>query len=250
MFSKKIEFRIHPYLSEIEIIKPKPKSVFLPEWFKKTNQHSISGLTIKGCMPFLDVLTAGYVLPLPQDLHLSYNKENPENGKIDLMYKYSLPDGFLESDLIAYNLNSAKPQLHPTYQFGGEDSFIAKKQNNYAALKILNPWIIKTPPGYSCLFMAPSYDENDYFSILSGIVDTDLFDNHINFPFIINGDKYKSFSKVFKAGTPYVQIIPFKRDNWKMELGKGRRKTTFNFDYFTSIINRYKLKIWKKKYWK
>ena len=252
MGPKKIEFKIHPHLSKIEIIKPKPKSLAIPTWYKKVEKHLLSYPNIKGCMPFLDGLTAGYVLPLPQDMHLSYNVDNPETGEKDLMFRFSLVDGFHENDLEAYNLNTSKPQIPPTKQFGGDNSYLAKKQNNFAALKILNPWIIRTPPGYSCLFITPTHGDevNDYFNILTGIVDTDTYENHINFPFIINGDKYDSFSEVFKAGTPYVQIIPFMRDEWKMHIGKGRQTNTFNYNYWSSLINRYKIKIWNKKKWK
>ena len=42
--------------------------------------------------------------------------------------------------------------------------------------KIFNPWIIKTPPGYSCLFTSPLNNNDDRFNIIPGIVDNDIFD--------------------------------------------------------------------------
>ena len=44
------------------------------------------------------------------------------------------------------------------------------------------------------------------------------FNTEINFPIVINGDKYPTLKTTLKIGTPYVQIIPFKRDNWKCQL--------------------------------
>lgn len=37
------------------------------------------------------------------------------------------------------------------------------------------------------------------------------------------------------------------RDEWKMHIGKGRQTNTFNYNYWSSLINRYKIKIWNKK---
>ena len=51
---------------------------------------------------------------------------------------------------------------------------------------------------------------DDRFSIIPGIVDTDTFNQEVNFPFVINGDKYSSLDTIIKKGTPCVQIIPFK----------------------------------------
>ena len=115
----------------------------------------------------------------------------------------------------------------------------------------MNPWIIKTPPGYSCLFVPPLNNTDDRFFIIPGIVDTDTFPNEINFPIVINGDKYPTLDTLFKKGTPYVQIIPFKRDKWKMKItGKNteemRKEKTF---YGLSLLHIYKNKFWNKKSW-
>ena len=115
--------------------------------------------------------------------------------------------------------------------------------------KILNPWNITTPAGYSCLFVPPLNNADDRFSILPGIVDTDQFNNPINFPIVLNGDKYPSQELFIKKGTPYVQIIPFKRDNWKMELvpvpEKQIKKNKLFYDL--TLFNKYKNKFWKRK---
>jgi hypothetical protein len=73
---------------------------------------------------------------------------------------------------------------------------------------------------------------DDRFSIMPGIVDTDTFPNEINFPIVINGDKYPVLETIIEKGTPYVQIIPFKRDSWKMKFKSRTQKEIQNKDIF------------------
>jgi len=77
--------------------------------------------------------------------------------------------------------------------------------------KFINKWLIKTPPGYSCLFIKPMNRVETRFDIIAGIVDTDDYVNTINFPFILN-KKDEQF--LIKKGEPMVQVIPFKRNSW------------------------------------
>jgi len=84
---------------------------------------------------------------------------------------------------------------------------------------------------------------------LPGIVDTDTYDAEINFPFIINGDKYPKLDTVFEKGIVFAQVIPFKRESWKMELIKQKemRNDSFLYKWLTKIRHRYKNLIWNKK---
>ena len=52
--------------------------------------------------------------------------------------------------------------------------------------KFINKWLIKTPPGYSCLFVKPLNHFETRFEIISGVVDTDTYINTINFPFLLH----------------------------------------------------------------
>ena len=85
--NKLIEFSIHSDLKNIEIIKPFQTKHFLPNWFKKIDAHSVEEMNIKGCVPFTDCLSAGYILPLPQDLfvaHRTYNLEKSNHNTLRL----------------------------------------------------------------------------------------------------------------------------------------------------------------------
>jgi hypothetical protein len=95
-------------------------------------------------------------------------------------------------------------------------------------------------------------NHDDRFSIIPGIVDTDTFKLEVNFPFIVNGDKYPVLKTLIKRGTPIVQVIPFKRDRWKMNIENipKEEKTTNMFFYKKYVIDNYKRLFWNKKSWK
>jgi hypothetical protein len=74
--------------------------------------------------------------------------------------------------------------------------------------KFHNYWTIKTPPGWSCLFVAPLNRASPVVEIISGIVDTDTYQSLINFPFFAVAP---DGTYTLERGTPLVQVIPFKR---------------------------------------
>tara|TARA_R100000081_G_scaffold68153_1_gene35591 strand:- start:212 stop:412 length:201 start_codon:yes stop_codon:yes gene_type:complete len=64
--------------------------------------------------------------------------------------------------------------------------------------------------------------------------------------------KKEQFEAVIEKGTPYVQVIPFKRDNWKMKINEINmdKLRKDNFKYVSNLINIYLKKHWFKKTWK
>jgi len=250
MFFKDIEFSAHEDYVSLKEDLPIPTKLNIPDWYKNL-QHSILDKTAKGCMPFLDTLTAGYLLKMPQDFYVQHNIEvkNEKNQLTkDSFQTFGL--NYVHEILHEKSLNlNSKVEAHATIQLNG--SPLVEKNKKLPFHKILNPWRIKTPKGYSCLFVPPLNNTDDRFSIIPGIVDTDSYDREINFPITINGDKYPKLESVIKKGTPYVQIIPFKRDNWKMSIKKTKEKELIykKLFYGLSLINIYKNKYWQKKTW-
>jgi hypothetical protein len=251
MFDKEIEFSAHEDYFALKEDYPIPTKLNIPEWYKKL-EHTVLNKTVKGCIPFLDSLTAGYLLKIPQDFHVRHNVDNKnekgENFK-DSFQTFGLHD---QSQLLRakfINLNSGF-DTHPIKQVEGAP-FIDKNKN-LPFYKILNPWKIKTPKGYSCLFVPPLNNSDDRFSIIPAIVDTDTFPNEINFPIVINGDKYPVLETTIEKGTPYVQIIPFKRDSWiiKFKIRKQKEVQNSSIFYGLRLLNIYKGKYWNKKSWK
>jgi hypothetical protein len=86
------------------------------------------------------------------------------------------------------------------------------------------------------------------------VVDTDTYKEYINFPFTLKKDyllknvKDGKFFSIIEKGTPYCQIIPFKRENWKMKIEKGSPSILGSM--FTEKFNWYKNKIWHRKSYK
>jgi hypothetical protein len=247
MFNKEIEFSAHEDYFALKEDYPIPTKLNIPEWYKKLD-HNFENLTVKGCIPFLETITCGYLLKMPQDFHIKHNVKNKHN--LNDSFQNPSIKGFsdrLHASMI--NLNSLM-ESHPIKQLEG--SPLIDKNKNLPFHKILNPWKIKTPKGYSCLFVPPLNNVDDRFSIIPAIVDTDTFPNEINFPIVMNGDKYPVLETTLKKGLPYVQIIPFKRDSWKMKVTPRKQKEiqTSRMFYELNLINRYKNKYWDKKIWK
>jgi len=226
MFSKKITFiatdeamnKIWPH--------PKPANQFIPEEYKKLERYSKNNLaqpTIKTCMPFLDSLTAGYIIPFDQD----YLIDPVETD-------FSVTPANAEQHDFGFHSKSQLPkEWHSTT---GEN-----------AGKFMNKWLVRTPPGYSCLFTQPlnRHGENR-FLLIDGIVDTDTYINVINFPFIL---KKRDKQFLIKKGDPMVQVIPFKRESWKMWSGfmfEKKHAETLNL-LRSKFTNRYKTMFWHKK---
>ena len=180
---------------------PVPGVKAVPEWYKKmetsfandkTNPKEVNETqTLKRCMPVLDSITAGYILKTHTDITLKY------------------VDGVMNFDW-AYDI---RPTItfHSPYQLLNYRNLELPQ----GAPKLGNPWGIKTPKGYSCLFIPPAHRPACGIRILEGYVDTDLYTNSVQFPFLPD----EGFTGTIPAGTPYAQVIPFKRDSFRMEFG-------------------------------
>jgi hypothetical protein len=251
MFKKVIEFSAQEDYFALKEDYPTPIKLNIPEWYKKL-EHTFFNKSVKGCMPFLDTLTSGYLLKMPQDFNLRHNVYN-KNEKGEEFKDSFQTFGLHQYSQVLYeksiNLNSGIDN-HPIKQLEG--SPLIEKNKNLPFYKIFNPWKIKTPKGYSCLFVPPLNNSDDRFSIIPGIVDTDTFQYEINFPIVINGDKYPVLETTIKKGIPYVQIIPFKRDSWKMTFKSRNQKEvqSSRLFYGLRLLNIYKDKYWSKKSWK
>ena len=249
MFENVIEF-IAPeeYIKNNQDLLPIPIKLNIPDWFKeKSLQHVNNHKTVKGCMPFLDAMTAGYLLKMPTDFYIEHNVDIDGKKATGLFSANRLRTDLAKNININYE---GVDEHHNPYQLG--NSPMVEKNKNLPFHKILNPWVIKTPPGYSCLFTSPFNNKDDRFEIISGIVDTDTFQSEVNFPIVFNGDKYPSLKTIIKIGAPYVQIIPFKRESWKLKVKKTdvKKKDETEFFMMKYVIDNYKKRFWKKKSWK
>lgn len=218
--------------SGADLEQPQPAFKLVPEWYKNTSSYigdikkpdgtGGTSATIKRCMPVFDAISAGYIITSPADVYVSI-KNNQQ------WFEWA------DFELISFHPIAQAPE-HPD-----------KKPFAYA--KWNNPWSVKTPKGYSTLFVQPFHRES-VFTILPGIVDTDQYMPPVNFPFVINDP---AFEGLIPKGTPIAQVIPFKRDSWVMELGskkdlEAQHKITKQLH--SKFFDKYKSMFWTKKEYK
>lgn len=191
----KIEFVCDPKDHGV-IAEPVAAKTVIPEWFRKLpavdKQHvhaKNNGLTIKRCMPFLDAMTTGWIIPLAATVRL----EVRDNG--------CTVDAGWEIDRVMVS-------NHGNFQVAGNP------KEGRPPCKFHNYWTIKTPPGWSCLFVQPLNRPSNVVEIISGVVDTDTYHSLINFPFFATAD---DGVYTLERGTPLVQVIPFRRDTAQIE---------------------------------
>ena len=240
MLYNTIEFSAPKNYLDLKEDLPTPVKTNLPSWYKKLSNQD-DDMTVKKCMPFLETLTSGYLLKLPLDIKIKHNAKNNE-GQRETVFSVGPNQHLTETANLNYQADH-----HSVSQIA--NSPFVKKNLNFSIYKIKNPWKIKTPIGYSCLFVPPLNNRDDRFEIFSGIVETDRHPVEINFPFCINGDKYPVLDTTLEKGTPYVQIIPFKREAWKMKISENKNLVKKVFSFELVFQKFYKNKIWKKTTW-
>ena len=199
--SKNINFRARSK-SEFEVqLKPYPAIKKLPEWFvNELPYEEISGApndkklhfrnkfanhTFKKCTPLLDGLGSGYIIPLWADVMVERDEESHQ-----ILWK-------TQRDIFSLHGPSSRRIIAPV----GYDQVV---------YKYINCWIPQTPKGYSCLIISPLGYNDLAFKAIPAIVDTDSSTLELVFPMWIK----TGFEGIVEKGTPMVQIIPFKRDDW------------------------------------
>jgi hypothetical protein len=190
---------------------PVPASKVLPEWFKKmapsielppgsssfpfgvSKALKLSNVnaTIRRCPGVISYLSEGYIIPLWSDFLVQIRgktvycagsnelaKASPHSK--DMQYStMPLPEGYLPD-----------------------------------SVKFLNPWKVKTPPGWSVLLSQPFYHFEQRFTAVPGVVDSDVYHHiHVN-TFFRKGD----LDHQLKMGMPFVHIMPFQRNALEPEV--------------------------------
>jgi hypothetical protein len=246
--SQKIDFIYYNRLAyemakEQESCRPRPAKYFLPEWYKKMDAYtrlpennfknkfmmnkSESNKTAKKCVPMLDAMTSGYVIPLWCDVFVQQVK-NENDGKF-----YPEINWAISLDVFSMHGSSSK-DIPPPF---GYDPIV---------FKFITWFRIQTPKGYSLMISPPSGHYQLPLHAIPAIVDTDRSVIDSNFPCWIQS----GFEGVIKKGTPIAQVTPFKRQNWKTNF----LQTDF-LDHFlneeknfnSNLVNNYIKNIWSKK---
>lgn len=173
---------------------PVPAKQKIPDWYRAAETYYQDGTErvagLKTCIPFLDGLVSGYVLTVPEDIHVSFEND-----------QYSFMDSSGNESSFVGERKGESGSTMPRPAGYAEGHFIWK-----------NFWSWKTPRGWSVLVTHPLNSFDLPFITLSAIMDSDSFVGPGNIPFFLK----RGFSGVIKAGTPIAQLIPIKRASWQM----------------------------------
>lgn len=205
-----------------------PAKNALPDWYAKLKADEPN---ISKCVPVRDMVTAGYIIPTAYEEEMGVEFD----GEIDHVGRITPVEEIGEFyRVVDHMTDPASGHTHDQcpIEIGGR-----KK----AYFKLTLPWRVKTPKGYSCLFIQPFYHFKEDITLMPAIIDTDEFDlSQLNFPGYLNNQEAS-----LKPGTPFVQIIPFKRDEWTHKL-TFKEKTTFSkMNFF--LHNMYKRAFHQRK---
>lgn len=205
----------------------------VPDWYKSIKSYNYGNIkfdnngkvvrNIKSCIPFLDSLTTGYMIELWCDIDVRLDSDGQSHyftwGDAD-----PIPVGFRDP-----NLNDIPTPL------GCEPFHYVWR----------NPYCIKTPKDYSLLITHPFNRFDLPFTTLTGIVDAQNTLGPGTMPFFMK----KDFEGIIERGTPIMQVIPFKKENWSTEYddkiileGIANRKKSNN-----TFFGFYKKNSWIKK---
>ncbi len=171
-------------LESIEECLPRPAKHFIPKWFKDIPADK--KMSVKNCPSFPDYFSQGYVVPMWCDVKLQKDK---------LEWRW-------ETSTVGFNWNS-----HENHQFVDYTDASFNGVDGNFVFKPDCPWRIITPPGWSVLQLPLFYHFNKEWSILPGVIDTDVY-HEINQQVLYHGNGKEI---TINRGDPFVLYIPFKR---------------------------------------
>jgi len=217
-----IEFHCPAHLLE-HLPHPLPAARCVPEWVRQMPtqvQSSQQTPTVKNCMPFLEAMTFGYVIPLPTDM------------------TFTMDAGNLRVDIAG--LDAPLVDVHSGDQLAGAP------YSGTPVVKFRTPWLIRTPPGYSTLVLPPLNRFEMPFLPLAGVVETDTYYRQIAFPTLCTmtpGQQVK-----LTKGMPLVQVVPVPREAWSSQVGPSEVDANkVQDDQWDANRHMYRESYWEKK---
>lgn len=182
----------------------KPAGSDIPDWYKNSESYFGSKndkkflekrMTIKKCIPVFDYLNTGLNLYLPFSIFV--NGRYPERT-------------------ITTNSNYGGLCGIGDHRIEQVQNFPLSSLYDPQPRKIEFPYVIKTPKGYSSIYVQPSNQYYDSWLFPRALVNTDNYDNQVNFPFFLK----KDFEGTIPAGTHFMSIFFIKRDNLEISYKK------------------------------
>jgi hypothetical protein len=197
--------RNRPWLTEESDSVPKPTIQTIPDWYRKADRFAVKPdtgeywqdpmvggkiPTWKACPAIFDIMGTGYVYRTPCDIEF-----------------------YEENDIIKVKILDDKNrdfvQVRPPMP-----QFISPMGYHEFHFAWWSDWAVKVPEGYSVLYTQPFNRFELPFLTTSGIIDNDQVNLPGTMPFFV----VKGFTGILPAGTPYAQMLPFKREDWHSEV--------------------------------
>jgi hypothetical protein len=210
---------------------PYPASRGVPQWMKDLpverplqqgtpeGARTVPVPTVKQCPPFIEAMTCGYIIPLAGDVTFTMDAA----GALSFTAQGKIID-----------------TQHPLQVQGSpfERSLI---------VKFINPWVIRTPAGYSTQFVPPLNQFELPFQVLSGLVETDTYYRPVHFPTVCLLRPGNTVT--LKRGTPIAQAIPIRREEWQLQTAQWDKDARVRIETEMAADRQgfYKDKHWKKK---
>ena len=219
-------------LQHTDLGQPQAIKELIPEWYRLSestypDSHGGEHPGLKKCAPYLDALVVGYAVVTPFDIYVA----KKEDGSLDIRWD-GPPEfqGFIGERPKALGEKMPRPAGHAPNH-----------------LVWASPWGFKLPRGYSAILCHPLNRQDLPFTTTAGIMDSDKFWANGNIPFFIRED----FTGVIPAGTPYVQIIPYKREKWTKVINQALQDHTAKQGWTVRQKGRsYKNELWQRKEFK
>jgi hypothetical protein len=200
-----------------------------PDWLTKQLKYATDSKSPKfsSCPGMYDYYRAGYIIPAWEDFEIIVDEKQ---ATINIGKGNSFVCGHWEKMGETVVGNSANI-----------DDDLALH-----ALKLPCPWKVFTKPGYSAFVLPPLFHSpflRDLF-LYPGINDYDSY-HTINVMFT----PMRKMHVMIYAGTPLLQVIPYKREDVSAEMGLITQKESAeaNFTYRTGAPGFYRKCIYKKK---
>lgn len=197
-------------LETVEECLPKPAKHFIPKWFKDIPNSAQS--TVKMCPSFPDYFSQGYIIPMWSDVKLKWDVNS---------WTWNTPHE--KNTWSAHGQGQFLDYTKPFFN-GVEGQFV---------FKAICPWRIITPSGWSVLQLPLFYHFNQEWSVLPGVIDTDIH-TEVNQQVLYHGNGKEV---IIKCGDPFVLYVPFKRsDKLKHEVRYQTLEENRRFDRDQMIL--------------
>jgi hypothetical protein len=216
----KVKFYIQNEFLDV-LPKPRRATKFIPSWYKRMPRyiksteelkHGVSQRfgTVKTCVPFLDAMSVGYIMPMWTNVKIEI-----EETTFNVVYASAEAASMLTRACdVGHNevqeATASSMSGHPPSQFSDfADIDRAVYKQGYHIIKLHSPWVIKTPKGWSTLIKPIANNFANPLVPFEAIVDTDSYNVRINLPCFVRTNE-PNFE--LNMGQPIAQMIPFKRD--------------------------------------